>query len=121
MGKGDKKTKRGKISNRSYGKLRKRKNRVAYNPPTKAPVVKEEEPKEEVKVAKAPAKKTSTAKKTTTTKKATTTTVKKDTAEKKATSTTKKTTAKKSTTAKKESTTKKTTTTKAKTAKEKAE
>jgi 30S ribosomal protein S31 len=50
MGKGDKKTRRGKITNGSYGKHRMRKQSAGYV----APIVKakkEEEPKKEKKVA----------------------------------------------------------------------
>ena len=63
MGKGDKKTKRGKIVNKSYGVRRPRKvKKNTYTAPP-AKEVKEEKPKAEPAKKKAPAKKT--AKKTT--------------------------------------------------------
>jgi 30S ribosomal protein S31 len=68
MGKGDKKTKRGKIVNKSYGVRRPRKvKKNTYTAPP-AKEVKEEKPKAEPAKKKAPAKKTAkktTAKKTT--------------------------------------------------------
>jgi len=67
MGKGDKKTKRGKIINGSYGNKRQRKSKVQYIAPK---VVKKEITEEVEEVKKAPVKKAA-AKKTTTTKKAT--------------------------------------------------
>ena len=91
MGKGDKKTKRGKIVNKSYGVRRMRKKSSGYTPVPKAEPVVEETP---AQVKKAPAKKAAakkTAAKTTTAKK----TADKKTVAKKAPA--KKTTAKKTT------------------------
>ena len=65
MGKGDKKTRRGKITNKSYGKHRMRKASEGYAAPAKV---------EEEKVeTQAPVVKKRAVKKTTATKKATTT------------------------------------------------
>ena len=55
MGKGDKKTKRGKIVNKSYGVRRPRKKSSGYTPAPKAEPVAEETP---APAKKAPAKKT---------------------------------------------------------------
>ena len=94
MGKGDKKTKRGKIVNGSYGRLRKRKKeKTRYVKPAVAQAPKEEKAEvaeETSPVKKAPAKKSTTKK---TTAKKTTKTAEK--AEKKPAA--KKTTAKKTT------------------------
>lgn len=57
MGKGDKKTKRGKIVNRSYGKLRQKKSKPSFIASPKKEVLVEEVVKE-----KAPAKKRTTKK-----------------------------------------------------------
>ena len=86
MGKGDKKTKRGKIVNKSYGVRRPKKKSSGYTPVPKAEPVIEETP---APAKKAPAKKASTR------KTATKTTAAKKTATKKAPA--KKTTAKKTT------------------------
>ncbi|MCK5846248.1 MAG: 30S ribosomal protein THX [Bacteroidales bacterium] len=101
MGKGDKKTRRGKITKGSYGKHRMRKGKTQEK--YVAPVIKEEA-KEEVAVVveKKPAAKKTAAKKASTTKKEVT----KKAAPKK-TTTAKKTTTKAATT--KKATTKKTT------------
>ncbi len=97
MGKGDKKTKRGKIVNGSYGRLRRRKKTTnKYVKPVVADVPKEEvvEVKEEKPVVKKKAAKKPAAKKTATKK----TTAKKETKEVKAeTKKTKKPAAKKTT------------------------
>lgn len=72
MGKGDKKTKRGKIIMGSYGKVRPRnveKAVVIPVKPKKAKVVVEEVVEKKVVAKKAPAKKEATAKKETTAKK----------------------------------------------------
>ena len=76
MGKGDKKTRRGKITKGSYGKhrLRKRKNQDKYVVPKEIIEVKAEEVVEEKKTTtkkKAAAPKKTVAKKTTTAKKTT--------------------------------------------------
>jgi 30S ribosomal protein S31 len=59
MGKGDKKTKKGKIWAGSYGKSRKRKDAVTFapKPKKKAAAKKEEAPVAEKPAKKAPAKK----------------------------------------------------------------
>ncbi len=86
MGKGDKKTKRGKIVNGSYGRLRPKKKRK--NKYVKPAVQAETTPEKKVEVSEeAPKAKKTTTKKTTTKK----TTAKKTTTKK---TTTKKTTAK---------------------------
>jgi len=65
MGKGDKKTKRGKIVNKSYGKLRARKKSNGFIPKPKEVVVVQEEtePKKKAPVKKVAAKKKAPAKK----------------------------------------------------------
>ena len=69
MGKGDRKTKKGKIRLGSYGKLRPRKKATNTFVPKKVEKVKEEEPKEQVEIKKKAAAKKTTKKKTATKKK----------------------------------------------------
>ena len=69
MGKGDRKTKKGKIRLGSYGKLRPRKKATHTFVPKKVEKVKEEEPKEQVEIKKKAAAKKTTKKKTATKKK----------------------------------------------------
>lgn len=69
MGKGDKKTKRGKIVNKSYGKLRPKKKSTGYTPKPKKAA--EAEPKASAPKKKAAVKKKAPAKKTATKKTAT--------------------------------------------------
>ena len=71
MGKGDRKTKKGKIRLGSYGKLRPRKKATHTFVPKKVEKVKEEEPKEQVEIKKKAVAKKTTKKKTTKKKTAT--------------------------------------------------
>jgi len=64
MGKGDRKTKKGKIRIGSYGKLRPRKKTTDTFVPKKAEKVKEEQPKKQVETKKKTAAKKTTKKKT---------------------------------------------------------
>ena len=71
MGKGDRKTKKGKIRIGSYGKLRPRKKTTDTFVPKKAEKVKKVQPKEQVETKKKAATKKKTTKKKAATKKKT--------------------------------------------------
>ena len=69
MGKGDRKTKKGKIRIGSYGKLRPRKKTTDTFVPKKEKKVKEEQPKKQIETKKKTAAKKTTKKKAETKKK----------------------------------------------------
>ena len=69
MGKGDRKTKKGKIRIGSYGKLSPRKKTTATFVPKKAEKIKEEQPKKQVETKKKTAAKKNTKKEAATKKK----------------------------------------------------